>query len=331
MSVRDAVLAALNETPGVPRSGEALAAQLGVSRAAVWKAIETLRSEGVTIEAAPRRGYCLPVRHDLLTADAVSHALPPDLRAVFPSLEVVPELPGTNAALRTRAEQGAAECSVLIAAAQTEGRGRAGRSFYSPPGTGLYLSLLLRPTLAAEQGPLLTALTAVAVCRAVETLFQVPLDIKWVNDLYHNGHKVCGILTEAAVDLESGGLWYVIVGVGFNLCSPPGGWPEELRGIAGGLFDGTPPPGSRAQLAAAFLTEFQSLYASFDPQAFLPEYRRRQMLVGQEVQVLFPGQTPRLAVALGVDDAARLLVRYTDTGEETALHGGEVRARPRAL
>lgn len=322
------VLAALESARGQYRSGQALARQLGVSRNAVWKAVAALRADGVPIEAATNRGYRLPAGADILHADAVTALLSPEVAGAL-QIEVYDRLPGTNAALRARATQGAPEGLVLIAQAQSAGRGRNGRSFFSPPG-GLYMSLLVRPDFGARQAVYLTVMAAVAAARACESLCGAPIRIKWVNDLWRDGRKVCGILTEASLDVESGLLDYAIVGPGFNLMPPPDGWPDELQGIAGSLFDAAPPPGARAKLAAAFLNEFWPLYRRGRTSCFLPEYRARQALPGCTVQVC-PGRgAPYTATVLAVDDECRLVVRPCGRTETVALSSGEVHILPAA-
>ena len=240
MSVKAQVLSALDAARGRYISGQELADQLGVSRAAIWKAVTALRADGTPIEAITNRGYALPHGADLLNADAITALLAPAVAQAV-QITVVDRLPGTNAALRTQAANGAPEGLVLIAQAQSAGRGRRGHSFFSPPG-GLYLSILLRPAFSTRQSPQITALAAVAAARAAEQLCGTPIQIKWVNDLWKNGKKVCGILTEAAVDLESGMLDYAVLGLGFNLVQPSGGWPKELAAVAGSLFDSAPAP-----------------------------------------------------------------------------------------
>lgn len=319
------VLSVLEKTRGQYCSGQELAQQLGVSRTAVWKAVAALRADGVPIQAVTNRGYALPVDADILHADAVTALLHPEVAKAL-QVEVYDRLPGTNAALRTRAAEGAPEGLVLIAQAQSAGRGRSGRSFFSPPG-GLYMSLLLRPELGARQAVFLTVMAAVAAARACENLCGVPIQIKWVNDLWKDGKKVCGILTEASMDVESGLLDYAIVGPGFNLVPPPGGWPDELQNIAGSLFD-TAPPGARARLAAAFLNEFWPLYRSSHYRAVLPEYRTRQALPGHRVEVR-PGHADAYrATVLGIDEECRLLVRPDGQNTTVALSSGEVRIVP---
>ena len=232
--VKQEVLAALDAARGRYISGQELAAQLGVSRTAVWKAVAALRRDGIPIKAVTNRGYTLAQSVDVLNAAAVAAQLD-EATVKALQIEVVDRLPGTNAALRSRADAGAREGLVLIAQAQSAGRGRGGHSFYSPPG-GLYMSILLRPEIGARQAVGLTAMAAVAAARAAERLCGVPITIKWVNDLWKNGKKVCGILTEAALDLESGMLDYAVLGLGFNVAAPADGWPEDLRDVAGALY-----------------------------------------------------------------------------------------------
>ena len=324
--VKSQILAALESARGQYLSGQDLAARLGVSRTAVWKAVAALRADGVPIEAVTNRGYALPAGADILHADAVTSLLSPEVARAL-QVEVYDRLPGTNAALRTRAADHAPEGLVLIAQAQSAGRGRSGRSFFSPPG-GLYMSLLVRPEFSARQAVYLTVMAAVAAARAGEQLCGESIRIKWVNDLWKNGRKVCGILTEAAMDVESGLLDYAIVGPGFNLVPPPEGWPAELQGIAGSLFTAAPPPGARARLAAAFLNEFWPLYRSFRRKDFLPEYLARQALPGRHVEVR-PGRADAYgATVLGVDEECRLLVRPDGQNRTVALSSGEVQIVP---
>lgn len=323
--VKQQVLAALDAARGRYISGQELAAQLGVSRTAVWKAVAALRSDGIPIEAVTNRGYALAADADVLNTAAVAALLAPEpLHAL--QIEVVDRLPGTNAALRARADAGAPEGLVLIAQAQSAGRGRGGHSFYSPPG-GLYMSILLRPEIGARQAVGLTAMAAVAAARAAEKLCGAPIRIKWVNDLWKDGRKVCGILTEAALDLESGMLDYAVLGLGFNVVAPAEGWPAELQSVAGALFDGDPAPGARAALAAAFLNEFWPLYRTGPRSGYLDEYRSRLALAGQRVLVTPRSGTPRPAAVLGIDDECRLVVRYDGESRPAALTSGEAGVR----
>ena len=229
----------------------------------------------------------------------------------------------TNADLKALAQQGACEGTVLIADRQTQGRGRLGRSFFSPSGTGLYLSLLLRPRVAPEECVFVTVIAAVAAARAVEQTFGSSLGIKWVNDLYDGGRKVCGILTEGSVDPESGRLEYAVCGIGFNVFAPEEGFPEELSSLAGAIcseFDES----ARPRLAAAFLNEFSRAMEE-DRASVLAEYRRRSVLLGKTVTSP-AGAFEGSAKVLGIDDSAGLILEFPD-GTRRVLSAGEVSVR----
>ena len=170
-------------------------------------------------------------------------------------------------------------------------------------------------------------MAAVAAARAIRTVCGVQVEIKWVNDLLYGGKKVCGILTEASLDLESGMLDYAVLGLGINLVTPPQGWPQEISGVAGALYETTPPGGTRAALAAAVLNEFWALYTARDHGNFLEEYRRLQILPGRQIEVVRPGCEARSALALGVDEECRLRVRFEGETAVTALSSGEARVR----
>ena len=238
------VLALLQKREGDCLSGEELARSLSLSRTAVWKAIGQLRAEGYPIESVTRRGYRLLPGGDVLTADGVmKHLRRRELR-----VEVLPSVSSTNTVLKARAEQGEAAGSVLIALEQTAGRGRMGRGFFSPEGSGLYMSVLYRPSSPVSDAVRITACAAVAVAGTIEELSGRPAQIKWVNDVLVDGKKVCGILTEAALDCESGVFRYLIVGVGVNTAAPDGDYPEALRGVAGPAFGSEAVPQLRCRL-----------------------------------------------------------------------------------
>lgn len=319
MRIQDAVLDFLEKSRGTFVSGEEIAASLGVSRNAVWKAIKKLEEAGHKIEAVPKRGYALSTDSDVLTVQSVSRWLETD----FPvRLEVRREVTSTNTVLKAEAEQGAPEGLVLIAESQTAGKGRLGRKFQSPVGTGIYFSLLLRPACTAEQSLFITTAAAVAVCQAVESVTGMNPQIKWVNDVYLNGRKICGILTEASIDFENGGLNWAVLGIGINIAEPEGGFPEEIREIAGALFDGPCPVEMRSRLAAAVVSRFFALYGSLADGAFIEEYKHRSFLTGKSITFTL-GNAEYRGVVTGISDEAHLLVRL-ENGEERAFSAGEV-------
>lgn len=230
---KERVLRALEAREGAHVSGAQLARELGVTRNSVWKAVNALRREGYHIDATTNRGYALSHEDDLLSASGIRRFLPADA----PLLPTVRKsLDSTNAEALRRAVDGAPEGTVIVAEEQTAGRGRRGRSFFSPAGTGIYLSILVRPALAAERAHLLTCSAAVAVAEAIEACAGVDASIKWVNDVYCRGKKVAGILTEGSFDLEGGVLQHAVVGIGVNVRPPHAGFPAEIAERAGAVL-----------------------------------------------------------------------------------------------
>ena len=207
-ATKQALLAALSAAQGECISGQQLAQQLGVSRAAVHKAAAALAAQGYALEAAPRRGYRL-AGGDPFCAEAVGEYDAP--------IYLYDKLESSNRTAKTLALEGTPHGTMVLTSQQTAGRGRLGRRFESPAGKGIYLSLVLRPGLPMTEAQAVTVSAAVAVCRAVKRLCGLDLGIKWVNDLYYNGKKVCGILTEAGADIESGQLEWLVVGIGREL------------------------------------------------------------------------------------------------------------------
>lgn len=237
---KERVLRALEAREGAHVSGAQLARELGVTRNSVWKAVNALRREGYHIDATTNRGYALSHEDDLLSASGIRRFLPADA-PLFPTVRKC--LDSTNAEALRRAVDGAPEGTVIVAEEQTAGRGRRGRSFFSPAGTGIYLSILVRPALAAERAHLLTCSAAVAVAEAIEACAGVDASIKWVNDVYCRGKKVAGILTEGSFDLEGGVLQHAVVGIGVNVRPPHAGFPAEIAERAGAVLpasDATP-------------------------------------------------------------------------------------------
>ena len=313
-STKQALLQALSAAEGSYISGQQLAERLGVSRAAVHKAAAALSAQGYTLEAVSRRGYRL-VGGDPFCVEAAGDYPAP--------IHLYDRLESSNQTAKQLALSGAPHGTLVLTDQQSAGRGRMGRKFESPAGQGIYLSLLLRADIPAADAQTVTVSAAVAVCRAVKALCGLELSIKWVNDLYYRGKKVCGILTEAGADLESGRLEWLVVGIGLNLTTPPEAFPAELRRLAGSLFPGGPAPVSRVALAAAIARELLTLCPAFD---CLEEYRARCFVPGHWVTVC-TGRETYAALALSIDDAGRLVVRR-ENGREEALQHGEVSIRP---
>ena len=315
---KDRVLELLKSAEG-PLSGEAVSRSLGISRAAVWKAVDTLRDEGYHIQAMPAKGYILTDAPDILSAGELAR---PDRQVVY--LETVDS---TNDECRRRAADGAAGGLVVISGEQPRGKGRKGRSFQSLAGKGLYLSMLLRPKVSLADISQLTAWAAVAVCRAVEKLTGLHCSIKWTNDILIDSKKLCGILTELGVEAESGQVDYVVLGMGINVGQTARDF-GELAEIATSLAQCQDKPPRRAELAAALLDELDALTAAFPAgkAEYLAEYRRRCVTVNKPVRLISP-RGERDAFALSVEDDFSLKVRLPDGSEEN-ISSGEVSIRP---
>lgn len=321
MTTKEKLLALLEDSKGTFFSGEEIARTLQVSRAAVWKAVNALREDGYTIDAATNKGYRLSPDSDILSPQGIRRFLKPEYRDL--DLTVLPTAPSTNALVREKANQGRPEGCVIVACEQTDGRGRYGRQFFSPIDSGVYLSLLLRPTAySPQQATCLTAAAAAAMCQAIEAVTGQQSGIKWVNDIFLHGKKVCGILTEAAVGLETGALDYMVLGAGVNLYPPVKGFPEEIQPIAGSVLERSCPE-AKNRLVGEFLNRFWDFYSHPECRAYLEDYRARSLAIGRNVTVLSAGKAVS-AYAYGIDDDFRLLVRY-ENGDTEALSYGEIR------
>ena len=234
-------------------------------------------------------------------------------------LHTVESIKSTNTTLKAWAKDGAKEGVVLAAYQQTNGRGRLNRAFFSPKDTGLYVSILLRPTIPLPPSAL-TCLSAVAVTDVLES-FHVPAAIKWVNDVYMDGKKAVGILTEGSVRPD--GLYdYAVVGIGVNLFPPQEGFPDSIRDTATAVFSGAPDAALRETFLNRLLESFRLYYEALPALTFADTYRRKQCIFGRSI--LFQGQTRMLrGTAIGIDDDFHLLVTATD-GQTYALDRGDV-------
>lgn len=307
-------------------SGEEMSRALGVTRAAVWKGIEALRSTGYVISSAPGLGYRLERCPNRLSAGAISARLDPETTA---GREIVclEQVDSTNSYLKRRAAEGAPHGLAAVAEEQTGGRGRRGRRFESPRGAGLYLSILLRPDCTPVEAVNLTAWTGVAVCDGIEAACGLRPQIKWTNDIILNGKKLCGILTEMSVEGETGAVQYVVAGMGANVYETAEDFVSAgLSDIATSLaIEGRET--DRCILASALLNALDRMTREFprEKARWLAQYRKDCLTPGHEVKLMGP-DGERLAKALTVDDDFRLVVEHPDGSTET-VNSGEASVR----
>lgn len=322
---KEKVLSLLREQQGEYLSGETMSRMLGISRAGVWKAIQSLRQEGYVVDSAPNRGYRLEVAPDRVREGELSGPLAGCL--IGRELLCLDCVDSTNTECKRRAMAGAREGLAVLAEEQTGGRGRLGRSFQSPRGKGLYLSVLLRPKLEPAQVSDFTAWVAVAVCDGIQAACGLRPRIKWTNDIILNGRKLVGILTELGLESESNALEYLVTGIGVNVNHRPEDFQEDIREIATSLAQALGRPVRRADLAVEILRAMDRMYAGF-PQnkaEYLEKYRADCLTPGNQVQLITPNSR-REARALAIDDAFRLVVEFPD-GTREALSAGEVSVR----
>lgn len=254
---------------------------------------------------------------DLLSEAAIRQWL--TAKEIGRNLEIHQLLDSTNNRAKLLAASGAPHGTVVIADSQTGGRGRLGRSFFSPKHSGIYLTCILRPSCSPERASLLTSLAAVATARAVETVAAAEVKIKWVNDLFIGNKKICGILTEAGFHSETGQLEYAAVGIGVNVNRMD--FPPDLREIASSVGNETGSVPDRNRLTAEILNQLDSLYGDLETGVFLEESRRRSCVIGRTVTVIDGGRHYPARV-LDIDHLGRLVIETADG--RTCLNCGEV-------
>ena len=249
-----------------------------------------------------------------LSEKAISHLLG---KGVF--VRVFDNIDSTNNEAKRMLEGGFSGFAIIAAEAQTGGRGRLGRSFYSPESTGLYFTLIIPPCFPVEEATLLTPAAAVATVRVLEKISGESLQIKWVNDIYKNDKKICGILAEAVLDTVGGGFSGFAVGIGINLSTED--FPEDIAEIAASLKTDA----DRNEIAAGIASELFAFAKNLSAREFIPEYRNHSFVTGKEIYFIKDGEKAN-ATALGIDDDGGLAVKL-ENGEITTLRGGEISVR----
>ena len=316
MATQSEILQQLIKVAPEYRSGDALAQQFGISRTAIWKTIQGLQAAGYTIESRHGRGYRY-VANNRLSASVIQSCLPAEMT---PQLIVLPTVDSTNAYLKRWTSQAPLrQPTVVVADTQTAGYGRSGRDFYSPESTGIYLSIGLpvQPQQPFDPG-LLTTSTAVAVAKTLAALFAVQVELKWVNDVLVNQHKVVGILSEAMADLESGQVSTVIVGIGINLTTTD--FPRKLAAKAGAVVSQTTV--TRNQVISRLLTEFLTGYRTYTTGDFMTDYRRLSMVINQQVE-LKSGTKSLTGIVKDIDSTGALVVQLP-SGRVQRVSSGEI-------
>ena len=312
MALKEEVLKYLSDNSSEYISGEELAHSLGKSRTAVWKAIKSLQADGYRIDAVTNRGYMLDADNDILNAQEIKKSLSFDCR-----VEYYKTLDSTNNVAKRIIAEGEDDVLLVVGEEQTAGRGRQGKSFYSPGGTGIYMSLVVHPMIELQNAVTATTAAAVAVCRAIESLTDKKPMIKWVNDVYLNGKKICGILTEAVTDFETQTVSSIIIGIGINLTTKD--FPRGVQNASCLNADV-----KRAELIGAVANELNRIVNSGYGE-FMEYYRAHSLVVGEDIVFIKNGVSTS-ARAVGIDDFGGLEVELAD-GTHYTLRSGEITVR----
>ena len=323
MSTKNRILELLEQRRGESISGEHLAGILGISRNAVWKAIKELQKDGYNIVAVTNKGYCLSDENDIVSIPGIKPFLSPQSQPYADKIHIYKSLESTNKTAKEMAVAGAEHGTVIISNCQTMGRGRYSRSFFSPAG-GLYMSMVLRPEVLHFENPtFVTAFAAVSVCEAIESISKKVPKIKWVNDIFIDGKKVCGILTEAVTDFESGGLDWVVLGIGINVYTRTEEFPSDLQASATSIYPDKKTKGVRNKLSAEIINRILGFETTPGDTEIFEKYKKRLMILGKELTVI-QNQTEYRATAIDVDSVGHLIVK-NENGEIITLSSGEIR------
>lgn len=328
MSTKLRVLETLRDKSPAYISGQELADALGISRNSVWKAIKRLQEDGFSIDSKSSTGYRLVESADILSASVLT-----DLVAKPCKVHVLDTVDSTNTYAKALGD--VTSPVLIVANEQTKGKGRLGRSFHSPSSKGIYMTIAFEPDFGIDKAMLITSLTAVSVCKAFEETIGIGPKIKWVNDIYLQGKKVCGILTEAESNFETGRISKIIVGIGINCFEQD--FPDEIKDKATYIknpqkeFD-------RNQLIAAVTNKFFDLIDNFDKVKLLRDYKSRSMILGQPILIYGTNQSALpenggrgvKARAIDIDENGGLVVEYMEgvmSRQMETITSGEVTIR----
>lgn len=317
MKLKEKILNLLNEKETEFISGQYLAELFSVSRNAVWKAVNSLRQDGYNIYAVQNKGYTLD-GYSIFTGEVIKSYLQSPVK-----IEYIPNVTSTNDIIMEYGKQGIEEFTTVVADSQSSGRGRKGRIFYSPDNAGTYFSILLRPNINFSESLYITTAAAAAVTEAMKQLYNMDTEIKWVNDVYYNGRKICGILTEAHIDMESGTVDYAALGIGINVFEPENSYHKDIKNIAGAAFCRSMFNNKiRCEITAKVIDIFYEYYKNLSDITFLNTYKSRSFLTGKNVTIEKNGIVQK-AFVKGIDDKCRLSVML-ENGIEENLNSGEV-------
>ena len=321
-TTKEKLLLFLKKKQGNWVSGELISNNLSVSRAAIWKHIQKLKGEGYVIESASKKGYLLSESSDPITADEIRHGLS---SKIFGKKDIIymNETDSTNTRAKELAAQGAPEGTIVIAEKQTKGRGRRGRSWFSPSGGGIYFSIILRPIISPSETPRITLMTAVVLAETLISLVKLKLRIKWPNDILANGKKLAGILTEISTEMDA--VNYIVVGLGLNVNTQLEDLPKEIKKTATSILIETGKPFPRVKLIRHYLKLYEKYYDMFKKNDFEPimeRWRELADIIGKQIKVDVIGKT-HIGKVVDVDNDGVLILK-DDHGRLQRIFSGDV-------
>lgn len=319
MSLKNDILNELERNSSTYLSGQFMADTFNVSRNSVWKAINQLKEDGYIIESVPNRGYCLLKCSDVLSESKIE-SLFTSATAKKLKVKLFKTLDSTNNECKRMTAQGCSYSALVVANEQTGGRGRLGRSFYSPKNTGVYMSFIFQTDIKIVDAVSVTTAASVAVVRAIEKLSDLKPTIKWVNDVYVGDKKACGILTEAVTDFESGRAQSIVIGIGINMTTDY--FPDEIKNRVASLNSlGL----TRNEMIAAVADELSVLCENLSDKSYIKDYREHSFVIGKRINY-FKDNIQYCANAVDIDDDGGLVVK-NDDGTVDVLHSGEITVR----
>lgn len=317
MRLKNKIIEILEKNRDCSISGQELADKLSVSRTAVWKTIQSLEKDGYIIDASTNKGYKLNENSDIISYEGIKIFLSEKYKKI--TVQIYKILDSTNTYAKKIIIDGAKHGTIIIANEQKAGRGRFGRTFFSPADTGIYLSIILKPQKKISDTSLITIAAAVAVCDTIKKTTCSEPKIKWVNDIFLNGKKICGILTEAVSDFESGIVESAVTGIGINIKTAEERFPEDLKRTASSLF---PENISRNQIIAELINNFFELYENLSDKNLIERYKEYSLVLGKEI-TYFKDDKTQTGTAVDINENGNLIIK--DKNKKTSvLESGEV-------
>lgn len=321
--LKNEVLMFLEQNQGEIISGGDLSRYLNVSRTAVWKAVNALKCEGYAIISHSNEGYRLSHNSDELSEYKIRKGLKTNI--IGNKIEILKTVSSTNSYIKD-IQNNSPNGMVVVAEEQTSGRGRMNRSFFSPAKKGIYMSILLFPEINITDINLITVLSAVAVAYAIQNITGISPSIKWINDILYQDKKLCGILTEASIEGESGRVSYIVIGIGINISTLSSEFPNEIKDIAVSINEITNKNCFRNALISEILNRIEEYYLDLtergNKKEFIKRYKEKLCILGQDIEII-QGNKHKKARAIDIDENAGLIV-LNELGELQTLGSGEI-------